>query len=254
MSRKTFNLIIKIVLTLLALASGILAFALQMPGRYLVLASIYGILYFIAAISFWFEDKKSWIQIVMIASLVITLLLTIAQSIAGIPLGVFQGSGILFSWMMVLFVSPGVLGLIYFNLNTYHDNWDLLNVFMKIILSFEVGIVAFMLIFMLEVSGGMIWSLPRWGQYLFVYGIMLLAILDIIYAIINWLNFYHGKIAWITTALFVIEVVACLPFFGMPTVPVIVFVIIMLAIVIFTAYLNNRIKAKNNCTKSKKDL
>ena len=79
-------------------------------------------------------------------ALVITLVLTIAQSIAGIPLGVFQGSGILFSWMMVLLVSPGVLGLIYFNLNTHHDNWDLLFVFMKIILSFEVGIVAFMLI------------------------------------------------------------------------------------------------------------
>ena len=85
---------------------------------------------------------------------------------------------------------------------------------MKIILSFEVGIVAFMLIIMLEVSGAMIWSLPQWGQYLFVYGIMLLAILDIIYAIINWLNFYRGKVTWITTTLFVIEIIACLPLFG----------------------------------------
>lgn len=244
MNKKTFDLIMKIALTILALASGILAFVLQLPGRSLVLAPIYGILYFIAAITFWFEDKKSWIQIVMIASLVTTLILTIAQSIAGIPLGVYQGSGIVFSWMMVLLVSPSVLGLIYFNLNTHHDNWDLLFVFMKIILSFEVGIVAFMLIIMLEVSGAMIWSLPQWGQYLFVYGIMLLAILDIVYAIINWLKFYRGKVVWITTALFVIEIIACLPLFGMPTVSVIIFVVIMLAIVIFTAYLNNRVKSK----------
>lgn len=249
MSRRTFDLIVKVVLTLLALAGGIMALVLQMPGRSVVLSSIYGVLYFVAAISFWFEDRKSWIQIVMIASLVITLVLTIAQSIAGIPLGVFQGSGILFSWIMVLLVSPGVLGLIYFNLNTHHDNWNLLFVFMKIILSFEVGIVAFMLIIMLEVSGAMIWSLPQWGQYLFVYGIMLLAILDIIYAIINWLNFYRGKVTWITTTLFVIEIIACLPLFGMPTVSVIIFVIIMLAIVIFTAYLNNRIESKKQLHK-----
>ncbi|NMB31063.1 MAG: hypothetical protein GX990_00005, partial [Lactobacillus sp.] len=73
MSRRTFDLIVKVVLTLLALAGGIMAFVLQMSGRSVVLSSIYGVLYFVAAISFWFEDRKSWIQIMMIASLMITL-------------------------------------------------------------------------------------------------------------------------------------------------------------------------------------
>lgn len=32
----------------------------------------------------------------MIAALVVTMILTIAQSIAGIPLGIFQGNGVIF--------------------------------------------------------------------------------------------------------------------------------------------------------------
>lgn len=94
---------------------------------------------------------------------------------------------------MILFSAPAILGLIYFNLDAHHSTLDLLMVFMRIILNFEVGIIAVILIVMLEVSGEAIWSLPLWGQYILVYSIMLLAILDIVYAIINWFNFYRRE-------------------------------------------------------------
>lgn len=244
MNRKTIDVVIKIILTILALAAGILTFALQWPGRSAVMAPVYGILYFIAAISFWFENKKAWVQVVMTASLVITMILTVAQSISGIPLGVFQGNGVAFSSLIVLFAAPAILGLIYFNLSIHHSNLELLMVFMRIILNFEVGIIAVILIVMLEVSGEAIWSLPLWGQYVLVYSIMLLAILDIVYAIINWFNFYRGKVAWITTILVAIEIAICLPLFGMPSVSAIIFILIAIVILVFTAYLNNLMKNK----------
>lgn len=242
MSKKIIDIVVKIVLTLLAAASGVVAFILQFTGRSSVLSSIYGALYFVMAISFWLQDKKPWLRLIMIITLVTTLILTISQSIAGIPLGLYQGSIFAFSWLIVLLAAPGILGLIYFNLHARHDNWDLLVVFMKIILNFEAGITALMLILMLEISGSLIWSLPKWGQYVFVYGVMLLAVLDIIYAIINWLKFYRGKVAWITTIIFMIEVVVCVPLLGMPDVSMIIFIIVMLIAAAFTAYLNNRIK------------
>lgn len=58
MNKKTFDLIIKIILSVLAIASGILAFILRWPSYSAVEAAIFGIAYFIAAISFWFADKK----------------------------------------------------------------------------------------------------------------------------------------------------------------------------------------------------
>lgn len=243
MDRKTINLIIKIILTILALAAGVFCFVTQWPGRETVIATIYGVLYFLIALTLWLQQKQGWLQVIMTASFVVTVILTIAQAIAGIPLGVYQ-AGMFHSLIIVLLAAPGILGLIYFNLNTRHDNLDLLLVFMRIILSFEVGIIAIMLILMLEISGAMIWSLPQWGQYALVYGILVLAILDIAYAVINWLKFYRGKVVWITTILMIIEILACMPLFGMPTLSVIAFILIAIAILIFTAYLNNRIKSK----------
>lgn len=244
MNRKKLDLIIKIILTVLALASAALTFAVQWPGKETAIVVIYGILYLIVALTLWFENKRSWIRIIMVASLVITIIFTIAQAITGIPLGIYMGEGIIHSLIIVLLASPGILGLIYFNLGTQHDNWDLLLIFLRIILTFEMGIIAFLLIVMLEASGALIWSFPEWGQYVFVYGILLLAILDMIYAIINWLNFYHGRITWITTGLVIIEVLACTPLFGVITLSTVIFVLAIIAILLCTAYLNNRIKNK----------
>lgn len=164
MNRKTIDLVIKIILTILAIASGVLAFVFQWPGRSEVLAPTYGILYLIAALSFWFEDKKLWVRVIMITALVATMILTVAQSISGIPLGVPQINSSAFSGLIVLFAAPAILGLIYFNLNTQHSNLELLMVFMRIILNLEVGIIAIILIIMLEVSGESIWALPLWGS------------------------------------------------------------------------------------------
>lgn len=244
MNRKIMDLIVKIILTILAVVAGILTFTLQWPGRSAILAPTYGILYFVAAVTFWLENKKIWARVIMVAALVVTMILTVAQSIAGIPLGIFQGNGVIFSSLIVLFSAPAILGLIYFNLDAHHSTLDLLMVFMRIILNFEVGIIAVILIVMLEVSGEAIWSLPLWGQYILVYSIMLLAILDIVYAIINWFNFYRGKLAWITTILIAIEIAICLPLFGMPSVSSIIFILIAIVILVFTVYLNNRIKNK----------
>ncbi|WP_308555128.1 hypothetical protein [uncultured Lactobacillus sp.] len=239
MNKKTFDLIIKIVLTILALASGVLAFTLNWPSHSTVGATIYGITYLIAAVSFWLADKKYWLRVVMLAALTVTIVFTISQALSGEPLGVNQGNGTLFSLLLVLLASPAVLGLIYFNLDANHSNMELLLVFMRIILSFEIGIISFMLIIILETNGALIWSLPLWGQYLFVYGILLLAVLDVVYAVINWLKFYRGKVTWITTGLMVIEIIACFPILGMQEISVIIFMLIAIAILIFTAYLNN---------------
>lgn len=244
MNRKKLDLIIKIILTILALVSAVLTFAVQWPGKETVIVAIYGVLYFITALTLWFENKRGWIRVIMIASMVITIIFTIAQAVTGIPLGIYMGEGIVHSLIIVLLASPGILGLIYFNLGAQHNNLDLLLIFMRIILNFEIGIIAFLLIVMLEVSGALIWSFPEWGQYVFVYGILLLVILDMVYAIINWLNFYHGRVTWITTSLVIIEVLACTPLFGVITFTTIVFVLIIIAILIFTAYLNNHIKSK----------
>lgn len=97
---------------------------------------------------------------------------------------------------------------------------------------------------MLEISGALIWSLPGWGQYLFVYGMVLLVILDLVYAIINWFDFYCGKVTWITTSLVAIEMLICLPMMGMPIVNVVIFILLGIVILFFTAWLNNYVKNK----------
>lgn len=112
MNKKTFDLIIKIVLTILALASGVLAFTLNWPSHSTVGATIYGITYLIAAVSFWLADKKYWLRVVMLAALTVTIVFTISQALSGEPLGVNQGNGTLFSLLLVLLASPAVLGLI----------------------------------------------------------------------------------------------------------------------------------------------
>lgn len=242
MNKKTFDLIIKIILLVLAIASGILAFILRWPSYSAVEAAIFGIAYFIAAISFWFADKKYWVRVVMIVALMVTIFFTLDQALSGMPLGIGQINSALYSLLMVLLASPAILGLIYFNLEMDHSNMELLLVFMRIVLSLEVGLIAFMLIIMLETSGASIWALPLWGQYVFVYGILLLVVLDIVYAVINWLKFYRGKVDWITTALMVLEIIACFPMTGVLDVSAIVFGLVAIAILIFTAYLNSHAK------------
>lgn len=242
MNKKTFDLIIKIILSVLAIASGILAFILHWSSYSAVEAAIFGIAYFIAAISFWFADKKYWVRVVMIVALMVTIFFTLDQALSGMPLGIGQINGALYSLLMVLLASPAILGLIYFNLEMDHSNMELLLVFMRIVLSLEVGLIAFMLIIMLETSGASIWALPLWRQYVFVYGILLLVVLDIVYAVINWLKFYRGKVAWITTALMVLEIIACFPMMGVLDVSAIVFGLVAITILIFTAYLNNHAK------------
>ena len=242
MNKKTFDLIIKIILSVLAIASGILAFILRWPSYSAVEAAIFGIAYFIAAISFWLADKKYWVRVVMIVALMVTIFFTLDQALSGMPLGIGQINGALYSLLMVLLASSAILGLIYFNLEMDHSNMELLLVFMRIVLSLEVGLIAFMLIIMLETSGASIWALPLWRQYVFVYGILLLVVLDIVYAVINWLKFYRGKVAWITTALMVLEIIACFPMMGVLDASAIVFGLVAIAILIFTAYLNNHAK------------
>lgn len=242
MSKKIFDLIIKTILTILALVSGILTFVLRWSSYSAVEAAIFGIAYFVAAISFWLADKKYWVRVVMTAALMVTIFFTLAQGLAGMPLGLSQLNGTQFSLLMVLLASPAIISLIYFNLEIDHSNTELLLVFMRLVLSLEVSIISFILIIMLETNGALIWSLPLWGQYLVVYGIILLAILNIVYAVINWLKFYQGKVVWITTGLMVIEIVVCFPIFGMQDIGVIAFVLIAIAILIFTAYLNNHNK------------
>lgn len=244
MKRQTFDLISRIILTLLALLVVIVIFSLQWPGRSNVLAVIDGILYLISAVAFWFADRQGWVRVVLISTLVATLFLSIAQALAGIPLGVYRGSGIVISCLSVLLVSPAILGLIYYNLKINHSNLELLLVFMRLVLNLELALFALILFVMLEISGALIWSLPGWGQYLFVYGMVLLVILDLVYAIINWFDFYCGKVTWITTSLVAIEMLICLPMMGMPIVNVVIFILLGIVILFFTAWLNNYVKNK----------
>ncbi len=99
---------------------------------------------------------------------------------------------------------------------------------------------------MLAVSGTMIWLMPQWAQIVFVYGILLLAFLDIVYAIINWLKFYRGKLTWITTSLFVIQIVGTLPLFGPINFEKVLWTLFIVVVVIATAYMNNRVKERKS--------
>lgn len=231
MSKKLIDRVIKIILTLLALGSGITAIALRLNGN-VFLYGLYGILYFVLAFCLWFENQKPWIRLVMIITLVTTLIITIIESILGLDsLGV-----------NILLAAPGVLGLIYFNLNRTHNNSDLFTVFMKVILTFEVGVVTFMLMLALVLNGAMLEILPQWGKAIVVWGVMLLAILNIVYAVVNWLKFYRGKIVWITTISFVLELAICIPHLGLESATMIILAIIMFAVAILTAWMNNYIK------------
>lgn len=58
MNRKIMDLIVKIILTILAVVAGILTFTLQWPGRSAILAPTYGILYFVAAVTFGLKIRK----------------------------------------------------------------------------------------------------------------------------------------------------------------------------------------------------
>ena len=114
MNKKTFDLIIKIILSVLAIASGILAFILRWPSYSAVEAAIFGIAYFIAAISFCFADKKYWVRVVMIVALMVTIFFTLDQALSGMPLGIGQINSALYSLLMVLLASPAILAFFCF--------------------------------------------------------------------------------------------------------------------------------------------
>ena len=217
---KTFDITVKVVLTLLAVASVGVIFFTDWNGRSEAISIVYGILFLLAAIAFWFSDKNRIIKIILDCLLVINL--------------------------AVLFAAPSVLGLIYFNLSSFQDGWDVILVLLRIVLSFVVGYTSLILVLMLAVSGTMIWLMPQWAQIVFVYGILLLAFLDIVYAIINWLKFYRGKLTWITTSLFVIQIVGTLPLFGPINFEKVLWTLFIVVVVIATAYMNNRVKERKS--------
>ena len=243
---KTFDITVKVVLTLLAVASAGVIFFTDWNGRSEAISIVYGILFLLAAIAFWFSDKNRIIKIILDCLLVINLIVTISQTMSDMPLGMIDGGPVAASLLAVLFAAPSVLGLIYFNLSSFQDGWDVILVLLRIVLSFVVGYTSLILVLMLAVSGTMIWLMPQWAQIVFVYGILLLAFLDIVYAIINWLKFYRGKLTWITTSLFVIQIVGTLPLFGPINFEKVLWTLFIVVVVIATAYMNNRVKERKS--------
>lgn len=244
MHTNRFEFAVKIVLTILSIIDGLIALIINFPGKTTVLAVIYGLLFFIAAITFWLLKSQKWAKPVMEIALVITIVLSLAQSMAGIPLGIpTDGAG----WIMtrgVLCALPAIIGLIYFNLDSFKDGPNVLLVFLHLFITFVFSYVAFLTIMVLAVSGGSIAGMPDWGQNVTIWGFIILAMLDLVYIVLNWLKIYRGMLAWVLTAIVLLGWIP-LGYMAGFLVSDLWWLILLAIVVIFTTYCNNRVKNDN---------
>lgn len=241
MKNKKFDLTIKVILTVLAVISGLTAFILSFPGKTVLLSIIYGILYLIAAITFWFQDKNKWLRVLMEVSLVLTFLLSLTQSVADVPLGIPTDSA---SWVLiraVVMALPSIVGLIYFNLDSFSSGAKVLLVFLHLIVTFVFAYLAFLTILILMISGAFILGMPTWMQNVTVVAFYIIALYYVIYIICNWLQFYRGMIAWIMT---IVAIIAFIPvgYIGGFMISDFWWLGIVVVVVLFATYWNNHVK------------
>ncbi|MGQ5708502.1 hypothetical protein [Lactobacillus sp. PSON] len=239
---KKFDLSMKIILSFLAVFSGIITFVVHFPGKTILLSIIYGLFYFIAAVCFWFQNKANWIRIIMEISLVITFILSLMQSMTDMPLGIPTDGPAWILTRAIIMALPSILGLIYFNLDSFSNGQKVLLVFLRLFVTFIFAYLAFITLVILIISGAYIYGMPGWMQNIMVVAFYIIAIYYVIYIICNWLKFYQGIITWIMT---IVALVAFIPvgFLGGFMISDFWWLGIIAIIVLFTAYWNNRVKS-----------
>lgn len=243
-NNKKFDLSIKIILSFLAVFSGIIAFVVHFPEKTVLLSIIYGAFYFIAAICFWFQEKAKWIRVIMEIFLVITFILSLTQSMADMPLGIPTDGTVWILTRAIVMALPSILGLIYFNLDSFSNGQKVLLVFLHLFVTFIFAYLAFITLMILIISGAYIYGLPGWMQNIMVAAFYVIAFYYVVYIICNWLKFYQGIIAWIMT---VVALIAFIPvgFLGGFMISDFWWLGIIAVIVLFTVYWNNRVKSQN---------
>lgn len=240
-TNKKIDLTIKVILTILAVISGVTAFILNFPNKTVPLAVIYGILYLVAAITFWFQDRNKFIRVLMEVSLVLTFLLSLTQSTADIPLGVPTDGT---SWILiraVVMALPSIIGLIYFNLDSFSSGSKVLLVFLHLLVTFIFAYLAFLTILILTISGAFILGMPTWMQNVTIAAFYIIALYYVVYIICNWLQFYRGIVAWVMT---LVALIAFIPvgYIGGFMISDFWWLGIIVVIVLFTTYWNNHVK------------
>lgn len=241
MKNRKLDLTIKIILTILAVVSGLIAFIVNFPEKTVLLSAIYGIFYFIAAITFWLQDKNKWLRVLMEVSLVITFLLSLTQSMADIPLGVPTDGAAGILTRAVVMALPSILGLIYFNLDSFSSGSKVLLVLLHLFVTFIFAYLALMTIMVLTISGAFILGMLGWMQNITVAAFYIIALYYVVYIICNWLKFYRGAIAWVMT---IVAIIAFVPvgYFGGFMISDFWWLGIIVLLVLFATYWNNHVK------------
>ena len=241
MYNSKFDLSMKIILSFLAVFSGIITFVVHFPEKTVLLSIIYGIFYFIATICFWFQNKAPWIRVIMEISLVVTFVLSLTQSMADMPLGVPTDGTAWILTRAVIMALPSILGLIYFNLDSFSNGQKVLLVFLRLFVTFIFAYLASITIIILMISGTFILGMPAWMQSVTVGTFYIIALYYVVYIICNWLKFYQGVISWIMT---VVALIAFVPvgYLGGFMISDFWWLGLIALVVLFTAYWNNRVK------------
>ena len=77
-----------------------------------------------------------------------------------------------------------------------------------------------------------------------IWGFIILAILDLVYIVLNWLKIYRGMLAWVLTAIVLLGWIP-LGYMAGFLVSDLWWLILLAIVVIFTTYWNNRVKNDN---------
>lgn len=238
---KKFDLIFKIILTILFAACGIAALIIKLPGKEIFASIIYALCYCIVAICIWSQDKNKWIKGIMEAMFIITFIFSLMQWTTGIPLGIPNKSAFIESIAVISFLLP-VLGLLYFNLNNF-NNWQyVVLIILDLLLTAVFAVLALMSVLDVTIGGNTFLLMKsELEENLSVLGMFLITFLDIVFIILNWLKIYRGVFAWISSiVILVINFPAMLlagfiDYNGWSYVALVIFVL-------FTTYWNNRVK------------
>ncbi|RVU70336.1 MULTISPECIES: hypothetical protein [Lactobacillus] len=207
---------------------------------------IFFALLFIVIAGLYFIIEKRSIRIVQNSLLIITLGFTFASIFTSWPAFLSMDQEWLTMINELLLSITVIAGLVFTNMPSLTDNKHILLFclkFVNVLLALFAGVYIFVA---LSVGGSMFLQLPIWQQNLAIVGLIVLMMLNLVYAIVIWLKHYHGWWTWICAVLIAIEI--NWPFFhGNSMIPVLsLWMGILQAIVILIAifgmnYLNEKL-------------
>lgn len=254
---KKRDLIFKIILTILSLASSAeIFYALKQqvaldrldknaPHDPYYPVVIFALLFIINAVLYWLKDKK-WVKAIQNIVLVVNLAFTLSTALSGWPAFINASTNAQNDLQVLVLVLTIVLGFIYVNLAQLTDTSHIVLFCLKFINSLLAVGVCFMLLMWIMIGGATFLAMPSVEQFWALIGMNLWILLNLIIGIVIWSKWFRSWWAWIIATVLAVELLSVIIYLASITAwwKVALQVIIVLVLIYGMTYLNNKLIQK----------